>query len=100
MTSRAGVAVSVIPKEQATIARNDIGNVYLNDNRGPVGTRAPTTIEVSWQSDSVLVIRQDRDAHVVFAALKFAGVTIVFDSLPKSRLPTSPKTESSLSPES
>ena len=94
MTSRAGVGVSVIPVTQARIAKDDIGNVYLNDNRGQVGTRASTTIEVSWQSDSVLVICQDPDAHVVFAALQSAGVTIVFDSIGKSKPPSGSKQES------
>jgi len=81
MTSRAGTGVSILRGADSTPPTSDEGNVYLNDNWGPGYARVPTDIEVRWQSDSALVIQHRANAHIVFAAVKFAGVTISHDTL-------------------
>jgi hypothetical protein len=81
MTSRAGTGVSILRGADSTLSTSDEGNVYLNDNWGPDHARVPTDIEVRWQSDSALVIRHRANAHVVVAAVKFAGVTISHDTI-------------------
>jgi len=82
MTSRAGTGVSILEGRDTTLSPPDKGNVYLNDNHpGPDGTRAPTEVQVEWSSDTVLVVRQLVGAHVVFAVIKRAGVTVKYDTL-------------------
>ena len=81
-TSRAGRGVSILMGRDTTLSPPDKGNVYLNDNqRHRTSSRAPTDVEISWDSDTVLVVRQPVDAHVVFAAIRFAGITIKYDTL-------------------
>ena len=82
MTSRAGTGVSILEGRDTTLASPDMDNVYLNDNRAASDwIRAPTKVEVEWASDTLLIIRQSPKAHLVFAAIKFAGVTIRHDTL-------------------
>ena len=82
MTSRAGVGVSLLPRGERQVRHSDTGNIYLNDNRRSDGAKAPTDVQVAWQSDTVLVIRHHADAHVVFAAHKLGPVTVSYETLP------------------
>ena len=86
MTSRAGTGVSILEGVDTTLSPSNKGNVYLNDNQVhgdvPYAHRPRTDVRVQWIADTVLVIRQHPTVHVVFAAIKFAGVTVEYDTLP------------------
>ncbi len=81
MTSRAGVGLSILEGGDSTPSLLEKSNVYLNDNQGSVLNRAPTAITAEWKADTLLVIGQHADAHVVYAAIRFRGVTIQYDTL-------------------
>jgi len=81
MTSRAGVGLSILEGGDSTPSLLEKSNVYLNDNQGSVLNRAPTAITAEWKADTLLVIGQHADAQVVYAAIRFRGVTIQYDTL-------------------
>jgi hypothetical protein len=81
MTSRAGVGLSILEGGDSAPSFLEKSNVYLNDNQGSALNRAPTSISAEWKADTLLVIRQHADAHVVYAAIQFRGVTILYDTL-------------------
>jgi hypothetical protein len=56
--------------------------VYRNSNRGPGGARAPTGVQVAWEGDSALVIREPRAAVVRVAVARHYGVAIRYEPLP------------------
>jgi hypothetical protein len=80
MTSRAGVGLSILEGGDSTPSHLNESNVYLNDNQG-TAQRAPTAISAEWKGDTLLIVRQHVDAHVVYAAIRFRGVTIQYDTL-------------------
>jgi hypothetical protein len=86
MTSRAGTGVSILPGRDTTLSPPDKGNIYLNDNEtrspGAAGPGPRTDVQVEWKADTTLVIHQHSAVHVVFAAIKFSGITIEYDTLP------------------
>jgi len=86
MTSRAGTGVSILEGRDTTLSSPTEGNVYLNDNeprsQEPAASRAATDIQIEWKADTVLLIHQHPTVHVVFAAIKFTGVTIQYDTVP------------------
>jgi hypothetical protein len=81
MTSRSGTGVSVLADRKAELESDDKGNVYLNDNRAKTGARAPTEVDIMWESDTVLVIQHYADAHVLFAVSKLGAVTVKYGLL-------------------
>ena len=86
MTSRAGTGVSILEGRDTTLSTPQEGNVYLNDNQSPSqapgAPRPSTAVRIEWKGDTVLLVHQHPTAHIVFAAIRFAGVTIQYDTVP------------------